>query len=174
MKCAVYNKHDYYPYDAIYCGRGSDFGNQYSHKNNTLAKYKVKTRKEAIDNFTHDLVRNPTLLAKVKDELKGKNLLCYCKPLACHCDILLEIANECVELSFIGRQLLYRLGIYVNKIEGFIDIDIVKNDIVIKATKRNNFLVKNKDFKHANIDNDGIFHYTFTYIKENDFLTIFG
>jgi hypothetical protein len=173
MLYRVYNKHDYYPFDAVYCGRGSEFGNPYSHKNNTLAKFKVKTRSEAISCFTHDLVRNPTLLAKVKQELKGKNLLCYCSPMPCHCDVLLDIANESVDLGFIERQLLYRLKIYVNNIIGFISADIVKNDIVIKASERNNWLVKNKDFKKASVDNSGIFEYTFKYIEENDFLTFF-
>jgi hypothetical protein len=29
-----------------------------------------------------------------KRELKGKDLVCYCAPLACHGDVLSRIANE--------------------------------------------------------------------------------
>ncbi|MDD5151879.1 MAG: DUF4326 domain-containing protein [Flavobacterium sp.] len=174
MKYRVYNKRDYYPFDAVYCGRGSDFGNPYSHKNNTQAKYKVKTRGEAIALFKHDLIRNQPLLAKVKTELKGKNLLCYCSPYPCHCDVLLEVANENIDLSFIDRQLLYHLNLYVNNILGFISIDIIKNVILIKTSERNNWLVKNKNFKSAIIDNQGIFNYNFKYIEENDLMTIFN
>lgn len=37
---------------------------------------------------------NETLKYMVKQHLKGKDLVCYCAPLACHGDILLEIANS--------------------------------------------------------------------------------
>ena len=31
---------------------------------------------------------------KVRAELKGKDLICWCKPLPCHGDVLLEVANS--------------------------------------------------------------------------------
>lgn len=31
--------------------------------------------------------------ALIREELKGKDLVCWCAPLACHADVLLEIAN---------------------------------------------------------------------------------
>jgi len=32
-------------------------------------------------------------------ELKGKDLVCWCSPLPCHGDILLELANKCIKIS---------------------------------------------------------------------------
>jgi hypothetical protein len=81
------------PYD-VYIARPSKWGNDYSHKEGTLAKYKVRTVREAIANYKRDLLSNPKLLAEVKKELKGKILGCWCKPGPCHGDVLLQIANE--------------------------------------------------------------------------------
>jgi hypothetical protein len=35
----------------------------------------------------------PFSLADIRDELRGKNLACWCKSSPCHCDVLLEVAN---------------------------------------------------------------------------------
>lgn len=35
-----------------------------------------------------------TLRTKMKLELKGKNLLCWCAPAKCHAETILEIANS--------------------------------------------------------------------------------
>ena len=34
------------------------------------------------------------LVLKIKHELKGKDLVCWCAPQPCHADVLLEIANS--------------------------------------------------------------------------------
>jgi len=70
------------PKEAIYVGRPTKFGNLYSHLSGTLAKYKVKTRQEAIDRYREYIMGNPELLKAVKEELKGKDLICFCVPLA--------------------------------------------------------------------------------------------
>lgn len=36
----------------------------------------------------------PELIVRAKQELRGKDLVCYCKPLRCHADVLLRVANE--------------------------------------------------------------------------------
>ena len=71
----------------VYCGRPSIWGNPYSHKEGTLAKFKVSSRKEAIDKYESYLLNNLELMAKLP-ELKNKTLGCWCKPLTCHCDII--------------------------------------------------------------------------------------
>lgn len=39
----------------------------------------------------------------VREQLRGKNLVCWCKPLPCHGDVLLTIANSVEALgSIIG------------------------------------------------------------------------
>lgn len=37
---------------------------------------------------------NDDFLADIKSELKGKTLVCWCKPLACHGDVLAELADS--------------------------------------------------------------------------------
>ena len=80
------------PYD-IYIGRPSIWGNPFSHLPNTLAKFKVKDRDEAISQYREYLLSNQKLMSQLV-ELKGKILGCWCKPLACHGDILAELANK--------------------------------------------------------------------------------
>lgn len=79
------------PYD-VYIGRPSIWGNPYSHKEDTLAEFKVRDRKESIEKFEKYLTSNKELMEKVK-ELKGKTLGCWCHPLSCHGDILKKYAD---------------------------------------------------------------------------------
>ena len=76
----------------IYIGRGSVWGNPYSHKEGTLAEHVVGSRQEAIEKFEEYLLSNDELMRKLP-ELKGKVLGCWCKPKSCHGDILLKYAN---------------------------------------------------------------------------------
>lgn len=84
-------------YDVL-IDRTTIWGNPYSHKENTLAIYKVKTRKESIEKYREYILNNPELLAKLP-ELKGKVLGCWCKPLPCHGDVLIELLNQRVNLE---------------------------------------------------------------------------
>jgi hypothetical protein len=81
------------PYD-IYIGRGSRWGNPYSHLPNSAAPYPVDTREDAIRAYEYDLLINSDMIAEVKRELKSKRLGCHCNPLPCHGDVLARIANE--------------------------------------------------------------------------------
>jgi hypothetical protein len=81
------------PYD-IYIGRGSKWGNPFSHLKYSQAQVVVDTREEAIECYQNWIQCSPELIADAKRELKGKVLGCFCKPLDCHGDILLKIANE--------------------------------------------------------------------------------
>ena len=80
------------PYD-VYIGRGSKWGNPYSHQSNTKAEYVVATREEAIAKYKEYLLNKPELLADIH-ELQGKTLGCFCKPKACHGDVLVELVNQ--------------------------------------------------------------------------------
>ena len=68
--------------------RPTKFGNQYKeHIDGTLA--------EIICKYEAWLLEQPALLEKVRKELQGKDLYCYCKPgQHCHGDVLLRIANK--------------------------------------------------------------------------------
>lgn len=78
----------------VYIGRPSKFGNPFSHKDGTLAKYKVATRDEAVQKYEEWLMQQPELIEAAKKELKGKILGCWCHPASCHGDVLLKIANQ--------------------------------------------------------------------------------
>ena len=83
----IYNKNnDGYPNDAIYVGRGSPFGNPFRIHNGR--------RDRAIIRYREWLKTQPELVAQIKRELRGKDLLCFCAPRLCHAEILMEIANE--------------------------------------------------------------------------------
>jgi hypothetical protein len=86
------------PYD-VYIGRPSKWGNPYSHKEGTLAEFKVKSRKEAIEKYENYLLTNPALMNSIS-ELKGKTLGCWCKPKSCHGDILAKYANSIDQTLF--------------------------------------------------------------------------
>lgn len=82
------------PSNAVYIGRPTKWGNPFSHlEKGTLAKFKVATRQEAVDAYKQWLQTQPQLLAALH-ELAGKDLICWCKPAACHGDVLLELANK--------------------------------------------------------------------------------
>jgi hypothetical protein len=78
----------------IYIGRGTKWGNPFTHREGTAGIVKVSSREEAIECYKNYIESTPLLLQAAKDELKGKNLGCHCHPKPCHGDVLLKIANE--------------------------------------------------------------------------------
>ena len=92
----VVNKRTHIPteYD-VYIGRGSLVGNPFTHmKGKTKAQEIVLSREEAIEKYKEWIEKTDFLLDDTIHELKGKDLVCWCSPLPCHGDILLEIANK--------------------------------------------------------------------------------
>jgi len=89
------------PCDVPIC-RPSKWGNPYSHKDGTLAKFRVKTRKEAVEAYRDYISNTPELLNSLH-ELEGKKLGCHCHPLQCHGDILVELINQKHNLESILR-----------------------------------------------------------------------
>lgn len=85
MTPKVWNKRDpNVPKDAVYVGRPTKWGNPF-----TIPT--VGSRERAIELFKGAL--NRQLTDDAKRELRGKHLVCWCAPLPCHADVLLEIAN---------------------------------------------------------------------------------
>lgn len=83
----VYNKRQpNIPKGAVYIGRGSPFGNPFRIGQDG-------DRDAVCEKYEDYLSGNPALLSKVKTELCGKNLVCWCAPKRCHGDFLLKIAN---------------------------------------------------------------------------------
>lgn len=78
----VHNKHHgTAPPDAVYCGRGSPYGNPFRIGPGM-------TRRQAIRRFVCEVL--PTLDC---EPLRGKDLVCFCKPKECHVDYIIEKAN---------------------------------------------------------------------------------
>ncbi len=74
------------PVAAVYVGRPTVWGNPYPLK-------RGETRSEVIAKYREYLERNPAMIARARRELRGKDLVCWCAPLACHADVLMEVAN---------------------------------------------------------------------------------
>jgi len=73
----------------VYIGRGSPFGNPFILDKDGSRAEVIKLFKEY---FYTRLRKSPEFASQVKS-LKGKRLACYCKPKACHGDIIAEYLN---------------------------------------------------------------------------------
>lgn len=76
----------------FYVGRGSVFGNPFSHKESKVVKEKTNTREEAVRAYYNFIIQNKVLLENAK-ELYGKTLGCFCHGKMCHADVLALIAD---------------------------------------------------------------------------------
>jgi hypothetical protein len=84
----VYNKHHgNAPPGAVYIGRPTVWGNPFPLTKET-------TREEVLEQYKQYLFRDAALRERARQELKGKDLVCWCAPHLCHGDVLLQIANE--------------------------------------------------------------------------------
>lgn len=70
----------------VFIGRGSKWGNK-----NKIGQH--GTRKQVVEMHREDVRKNKKLMSEI-EELRGKILGCYCKPLYCHGDIYLELLGE--------------------------------------------------------------------------------
>ena len=94
----VYNKRHDAPKGAVYVGRPTKWGNPFTHLDYGGGKYKVATREEAVAKYEEALLakfaRDPDAKRRLQRELRGKDLVCWCAPKACHADVLMKYANE--------------------------------------------------------------------------------
>jgi Domain of unknown function (DUF4326) len=95
------------PADAVYCGRpntntNEHFGNAFSRLSNSKAEVFL-SQEDAVDAFRAWLLgtdfqdvapfRRNWILGNLH-LLKGKDLVCWCAPAKCHCEVLMELANQ--------------------------------------------------------------------------------
>lgn len=76
------------PSGAVYIGRPSYWGNPFPVEENG--------REYAIKRYREWLLDDPVgvqVAQSARTHLRGKDLVCWCAPRACHGDVLLEIAN---------------------------------------------------------------------------------
>lgn len=83
MTTVVHNKRE--PFD-VYIGRPSKWGNPF-----TIGKH--GTREQVIQQYREWVVQQPEIMAELH-ELRDKVLGCWCKPKACHGDVLAELADK--------------------------------------------------------------------------------
>ena len=79
-------KHSKGSAEEVYIGRGSKWGNKFrigvnGSRDEVVAKYE-------------EWVLKQDELVQALDELKGKTLVCFCKPLACHGDVLIRLIGN--------------------------------------------------------------------------------
>lgn len=82
----VYNKRGAYPADAVYIGRPTKWGNPF-------VIGPDGTREEVVNKFREYVLARPDFIKEIRRELTGKDLVCFCAPLACHGDIYYEIIH---------------------------------------------------------------------------------
>ena len=70
----------------IYIGRGSIWGNPFRIG-------KDGSRGECIKKYRRMILERPDLLRRLP-ELEGKRLGCFCKPKACHGDVIVELVMK--------------------------------------------------------------------------------
>lgn len=95
----VINKYHGVPDGAVYIGRGSLFGNPFTHREGTKAQFIVGSREEAVRAYADWVPTQPQIMAAIP-ALKGKTLVCFCRPkdgfqgrLMCHGQILAALAD---------------------------------------------------------------------------------
>lgn len=81
------NKQIFYPPDAVLIDRTTPYGNPF-------VVDRDGTRDEVIERYREHLKSRPQLVKKIKRDLKGKHLLCWCAPERCHGEVIMEIAND--------------------------------------------------------------------------------
>ena len=86
MAPKVYHKNRA-PADAVLVDRSTKWGNPF-----LIGTH--GTRKDVIEQYRQWVMSQPKLLEAAKEELKGKNLCCWCAPKPCHGDVLLALANS--------------------------------------------------------------------------------
>lgn len=78
------------PDGAVLVDRNTKWGNHYY-----IGRH--GTREEVIAKFEKWLRDHPSQMRAVREQLRGKDLVCHCAPLPCHADVLLRIANDLTE-----------------------------------------------------------------------------
>jgi hypothetical protein len=83
----VWNKRDpNVPREAIYVGRPTKWGNPF--------KVGIHGDRDVCVRLFRKSCCSDDYIRQAREELRGKDLVCWCAPAACHADVLLELANN--------------------------------------------------------------------------------
>jgi hypothetical protein len=84
----LFNKtRDAIPSDAVYIGRPGPWGNPF-----VIGEH--GDRAEVIAKYEAWLMEQPALIERMKRELTGRDLVCFCAPLPCHGNIILRLLDS--------------------------------------------------------------------------------
>jgi hypothetical protein len=85
--------------DHVYIGRNMVFYVPGAKASKWANPFNVKKygRDECLKLYKKHIMENPKLMKRIRKELQGKVLGCWCKPEACHGDVLLKILEELEE-----------------------------------------------------------------------------
>ncbi len=105
MPKVLNKRRDIIPPDAIYVGRPSKWGNPMTVKElkrlfpeDTMQELNEKAVGWYREYLAEDArMHDDSLIKQAQAELYGKDLVCWCAPLPCHADVLLELANAKLE-----------------------------------------------------------------------------
>lgn len=78
--------HPNVPSDAVSIMRPGPWGNPYP-----IDARRGITRQTAIRLFEHHLATHPDLVRRMRQQLKGRDLVCCCWPSPCHGDVILRV-----------------------------------------------------------------------------------
>ena len=94
MPRVLNRRYDEITENTVMVDRTTKWGNMF--RINQWFRGKRLTRQSAIDIYEDWLLYSDqgTKLLEDIEELRGKDLMCWCAPLPCHADILLELANK--------------------------------------------------------------------------------
>ncbi len=81
--------------NSVYIGRPSKWGNPF-------ISGVHGTKREVIEKYKEYLYSSPELMSSLH-ELVGKDLVCWCKPKACHGDVLLQAVKEYLREDILVR-----------------------------------------------------------------------
>lgn len=87
----VVNRHHKVPFN-IYIGRGSKWGNPFSHRAGKGVLVVADSREEAIEMYRQWIQTQPHLINSLH-ELDGLTLGCSCDPAPCHGHVLRDLRN---------------------------------------------------------------------------------
>jgi hypothetical protein len=83
------------PPNTVYVGRPSKWGNPYFIGGESYGGIIIKTTSIALEEYRRLFSRIPDLAVVAQQELRGKDLACWCKEgEECHADFLLKVANQ--------------------------------------------------------------------------------
>jgi hypothetical protein len=87
----IYNKHrpQGIPERAVLVDRTTQYGNPVRMRTATRSE-----RARSLLGFCRYLLASPALVADIRRNLRGKDLVCWCYPLDCHAEIIQQVANS--------------------------------------------------------------------------------